>query len=147
FTDSSDFAVDRIGGQNALATVFFIVRPTSQPERSCVPGTMQWILDNLRSIEPAIHLGSEFPAGVFTVAKRSGLGLMAWGSTGCRTTKVIGTVKHRAWSTDGFYTFDVVLDEFQGAFLVSTNKGVRIEVDPLDPNDWDGENPAHQAIK
>jgi hypothetical protein len=143
----SPFTVDRIGGENALATVFFIVRPESQPFHNCTTGQMQWIIDNLKTMEPPLNIAGQGPAGVFTPAKRSSLGLMAWGHTGCRVTKVIGTIKRRAWSTDRFYTIDVLLDEFEGALLTGTNKAIRIEVDPVDPRDGNGDNPAHQAIQ
>jgi hypothetical protein len=134
-------------GANALATVFFVLRRTSQPVNDCPPGSMQWIIDNLRTMEPPLNFGDQGPAGAFTPVKRSGLGLQAWGQTSCRVGRVIGTIKRRAWSTDGFYTIDVSLDEFEGALLTGTNKAIRIEVDPVDPRDSDGENPAHQAIQ
>ncbi len=134
-------------GANLLATVFFVLRRAEQPSAQCPPGTMQWIIDNLRKMEPPLNLGQTSPAGLLTPLKRSALGVKAWGQTGCRATRVIGTIKHRAWSTDGFYTIDVLLDEFEGALLTGTNKGIRIEVDPIDPVDGSGENPAHQAIQ
>jgi hypothetical protein len=144
---STGFLVDRVGGENALATVFFILRPSNLAAATCPIGSMQWIVDNLKSMEPALGFGAQAPAGVFTPGKRSGLGLLAWGRTGCLAGNVIGTIKQRAWSTDGFYTIDVLLDEFNGAVLTGTNKAVRIEVDPVDPTDSDGENQAHQAIQ
>ena len=59
------------------------------------------------------------------------LGVGKWATTGCIAPRVVGHVVAAAHSTDDFYTIDVVLDEFDGAFVTDTGKAVRIEVPPL----------------
>jgi hypothetical protein len=147
FANNTNFVIDRVGGENALATVFFIIRRASTQQTNCPRGTMQWIIDNLKKVEPRLTSVDTEPARFFTPVKRSGLGLMAWGQTGCLATEVIGRVaRPPALSTDDFITIDVFLDQFEGAVLRGTDKAIRIEVDPREPRFGAGENPAHNAI-
>jgi hypothetical protein len=147
FHNNAGFVIDRVGGENALATVFFILRRSSTPQTNCARGSMQWIIDNLKKVEPRLTAVEIEPARFFTPVKRSGLGIQAWGQTGCLATEVIGRVaRPTALSTDSFFTIDVFLDQFEGAVLRGTDKAIRIEVDPVEPRFGVGENPAHNAI-
>ena len=103
-------------------------------------------MDNLRQIEKPLS-GVDQALGVISTPLKRITGVKNWAATGCRVPRAVGRVRQLALSTDGFFTIDVVLDEFAGALLTGTNKGVRIEIDPLrTPPGVSGPNPAWLAI-
>jgi hypothetical protein len=127
--DAGQFTVDRVGGSGNKATVFFILRRVTDPQTNCPNGSFQWIVDNLRTMEEPLGNFDMAIGFLSTPAKRI-TGVKNWAATGCRISRVVGVVRQVALSTDGFFTIDVLLDEFEGVLLTSTNKAIRIEVDP-----------------
>jgi hypothetical protein len=127
---SASFTVDRMGGSGNKSVVFFNVRPVNSPSTTCPAGSFQWIVDNLRAEEEPLS-GFDNATGIITTPLKRITGIKNWADTGCRTSMAIGRVLAKSLSTDGFWTIDVKLDQFQNALLTGSNKSVRIEVDPL----------------
>jgi hypothetical protein len=128
--DAAAFTTNIVGGTGNLATVFFILGPVTAPTTNCAPGSMQWIIDNLRAMERPLAPIDQILGFISTPAKRI-TGVKNWASTGCFASRVVGEVRQLAASTDGFWTIDLLLEEFEGALLTGTNKAVRVEVDPM----------------
>lgn len=143
-TGSTGFTVDRVGGGGNQATVFFILRRASDAKTNCPFGTLQWMLDSLSGpLEPLG--GFDTASGFITTPLKNVTEIGKWEGVGCVVSRVVGRVTARAHSTDRFFTIDVNLDEFEGAFMTGSGKTVRIEVGPAGFLGFTT-NPAHKAI-
>jgi len=89
--------------------------------------------------------GIDTAVGFVSTPAKNLTGVGKWQETGCFVPRVVGRVTARAHSTDRFFTIDVLVDEFDGAFLADTGKSVRIEVAPFGVFGFTT-NPAHKAI-
>ena len=141
---AGNFAIDQVGGGGNRATVFFILRRATDAVHTCPFGTHQWTVDSLRAPQPPLT-GFETATGFISTPAKNITGVGKWQGTGCLASRVVGRVVATAHSTDRFFTIDVVLDEFDGAFLTGSGKAVRIEVAPAGTLGLTT-NPAHEAI-
>jgi Ca2+-binding RTX toxin-like protein len=136
-TPPPGFAVDIIGGEHNHATVFYHLRSNSQAPVSCPREVAQWIIDSMRAPEDALSVFPDKSAAAFLTPLKETTGFTAWGSTGCQVVDAAGTIAQIAWSTDGFFTIDVLVDQFFGTVLTGTEKAVRLEVKPETPANID----------